>query len=162
MRTIDRVSQFIDSQGISKNEFDKRIDAANGYIGKQIKKGASIGSDVIERIVSAFPQLSLEWLVTGKGEMMKGNQYQRAKEEIVPLSVSETAERYKTTQEGVIYDLFKRTNEIKSQVLHENPTPGELKTLMLELLQMTGEMEKKIMELYEKNLKAIDYLKKDS
>lgn len=66
MKTIDRLEQFIESQYISKNSFDLKIEASNGYIGKQIKSHASIGSDVLEKIFSSFPELSPRWLLTGK------------------------------------------------------------------------------------------------
>lgn len=70
MKTIERLKQFIDYKAISLTQFDKLIGAGNGYIGKQIQRGASIGSDVIETIVSNFPELSPAWLVAGVGNML--------------------------------------------------------------------------------------------
>lgn len=70
MKTIDRFSQYIKAKGISLNSVDIQLGMANGYIGKQIKNHASIGSDVIEKIVGIYTDLNLSWLVTGKGEMM--------------------------------------------------------------------------------------------
>lgn len=70
MKTIERLRVFLEEQSISKNDFDKRIGASNGYIGKQIKNSASIGTDVIEKIISIFPQLNIIWLLTGEGPML--------------------------------------------------------------------------------------------
>ena len=33
------------------------------------KNNASVGSDVIERIIKEYPQVNLVWLITGKGDM---------------------------------------------------------------------------------------------
>lgn len=70
MRTIDRIKAYIDFKGISLNAFDKSIGAGNGYIGKQIKLSSSIGSDVIEKIISIYTDLNPLWLITGYGEMI--------------------------------------------------------------------------------------------
>jgi len=70
MKTVDRLQVYLKENGISYNALDVSIGAGNGYIGKQIKRGASIGSDVIEKIVSTYPDLSLSWLITGQGEMI--------------------------------------------------------------------------------------------
>ena len=34
------------------------------------KNSASVGSDIIERILEVYPQVNLMWLITGKGEML--------------------------------------------------------------------------------------------
>jgi phage repressor protein C with HTH and peptisase S24 domain len=74
MKIINRIAQYIDTEGISKNAFDKIIGAGNGYIGKQITNDASIGGDVIEKIICNFPKLNPIWLITGEGEMLKSAQ----------------------------------------------------------------------------------------
>jgi len=71
MKIIERLNQFIDYKNISLNMFDKSIGASNGYIGKQIKNNGSIGSDLIQKIFSVYPDLNILWLMTGEGEMIK-------------------------------------------------------------------------------------------
>lgn len=78
MKFIDRLVIYIETKGISLNAFDKSIGTANGYIGKQIKNSASIGADIIEKIVSVYTDLSIEWLISGKGEMLKAYSNQEA------------------------------------------------------------------------------------
>jgi hypothetical protein len=72
MKIINRLADYIEYKGISLNSFDKAIGTANGYIGKQIKNNASIGVDIIEKIICVYSDLSVEWLITGKKEMIKG------------------------------------------------------------------------------------------
>lgn len=66
---INRLKLFIDHKGISLNAFDKSINAGNGYTGRQIKNQASIGSDILEKIFSTYPDLNINWLFTGNGSM---------------------------------------------------------------------------------------------
>ncbi len=73
MKTIHRLKQFINHKLISLNAFDNTIAAATGYIGKTIKNEGSIGSDVLEKIFCAFPELNPVWLLTGVGNMILEN-----------------------------------------------------------------------------------------
>ena len=70
-KTIDRIVDFINHMGMSVRQFDISIGAANGYTLRMKKNNASVGSDVIERIVNKYPRISIEWLITGKGNMFK-------------------------------------------------------------------------------------------
>ena len=74
LKTIDRLMQFIKYAGLSARQFDLSIGAGNGYTLRMQKNSASIGSDVIETILKAYPQLNVVWLITGEGEMLKENE----------------------------------------------------------------------------------------
>ena len=58
---------FIEFKGRKKNTIYKETGLSNGYFDK-VKE---LGADKIERIISIFPDLNLEWLITGKGTMLK-------------------------------------------------------------------------------------------
>lgn len=68
-KTINRIMQVISSLNMSARQFDLSIGTANGYILRMQKNNASVGSDVIERIIKEYPQVNLVWLITGKGDM---------------------------------------------------------------------------------------------
>ena len=63
----DRILQFIDYKGISKNKFYIETGISNGILDK--KSGLSM--DTIEKFYSTYPELNPEWLLTGKGPMLK-------------------------------------------------------------------------------------------
>lgn len=65
-----RIGEFIEAVGLSYYAFENSIGASRGAISKAVKDEKSIGSNVIERIISTYPQLSPNWLVTGNGEML--------------------------------------------------------------------------------------------
>lgn len=70
MRLIERLYQFIEHKGLSAYGFERSCELSNGYLKKQLKGGGSVGSDVLEKIHHAYPELSLIWLITGTGGMI--------------------------------------------------------------------------------------------
>lgn len=70
---IERLSKFIDILGISVRKFELSIAASNGLIRKAIANKTDIQSKWITLIAENYPQLSLDWLLTGKGEMLKNS-----------------------------------------------------------------------------------------
>lgn len=64
---IDRIMQLIDFKGINKSKFYKETGLSNGFLDK-VK---DIGASKIEDILKTYPEISPEWLLTGKGEMLK-------------------------------------------------------------------------------------------
>lgn len=62
-----RILQFADSLNISKRDFYKIIDVSRGTL--ESKTG--ITEDVLAKFIAAYPQISLTWLMTGSGDMLK-------------------------------------------------------------------------------------------
>lgn len=65
----ERILTFIESEGIKKNAFfqETGIQASN-FKGKNIL--SQPGSDMLVKILSIYPKLSAEWLMTGRGNML--------------------------------------------------------------------------------------------
>lgn len=71
MVAIERFFQFLEFKKLKHTPIEKEIGLSNGYLGKMLTRKASIGSEVIEKIVYHFPDLNLRWLITGVGEMVE-------------------------------------------------------------------------------------------
>jgi hypothetical protein len=76
-KTINRIVQLLNTLNLSARQFDMSIGTANGYTLRMQKNNASVGSDVIERIVKKYPQVNLVWLITGKGDMFISQQKEK-------------------------------------------------------------------------------------
>lgn len=93
MTSKERVLLYLDSKGVSKYQFYKDTGLSNGFL----DKGENIGSDKCEIISDAFPDLSIEWLITGKGDMLSTGralkveepQFQYERTDNVPLVTTE-------------------------------------------------------------------------
>jgi hypothetical protein len=66
----ERIMQFIDNEGIIKAVFYGKIKiSSSNFKGDGAK--SELGGDIIAKILSEYPNLNPEWLLTGKGEMLK-------------------------------------------------------------------------------------------
>lgn len=68
MSINDRTKLFVKSQEITMKAFEQSINASNGYINNITR---SISLEKIDLIVEKYPLLNIEWLLTGKGDMLK-------------------------------------------------------------------------------------------
>lgn len=71
---LDRIKLYIDAKGISISAFEKSVGMSNASFSKAIKNNGAIGTDKLENILSVYSDLSSEWLLTGKGNMLKGEE----------------------------------------------------------------------------------------
>lgn len=67
-----------------RNVFEAAIGKKDGYLTTAIKKETEIGSNVLEHLAKKFPELNLDWLITGEGDMLRNS-----KETSLSFSTSE-------------------------------------------------------------------------
>ena len=70
---FSRIRQFVDYKGISNNEFGREIECSSGQIAQMLTYEKNFGIDKLLKIVSKYPEISLEWLLTGDGNMLKND-----------------------------------------------------------------------------------------
>ncbi len=71
--TLDRIKQICDNEGIKITALENRIGASKGVLSRALNKGSDIQSKWISKIVENFQQYNPEWLLTGKGSMLKSD-----------------------------------------------------------------------------------------
>ena len=64
-----RLIGFIKHENLSQKKFETLVGLSNGYV-NNIRQ--SISPEKLQSIALCFPNLSLEWLLTGEGEMLRG------------------------------------------------------------------------------------------
>lgn len=81
----EKILAFLNESGIKKADFFKLtgIQSSN-FKGDNIKSAP--GSDMLVKILTHYPQLSAEWLLTGKGDMLKNERAQTRTPQQNPLS----------------------------------------------------------------------------
>ena len=68
---IERLDYFAKERGLNDNKITVDAGLSIGSLGKSRKSKGGLYSDSIEKILCAYPELNPEWLLTGKGEMIK-------------------------------------------------------------------------------------------
>ena len=66
-----RAVEFVNHLGIKMKTFEERCGLSSGYI-TSMRKG--FGSDKLNNVLTAYPELSREWLLYGEGEMLKSEE----------------------------------------------------------------------------------------
>ena len=64
----ERLEFYLKSKRINKSEFGRRIGVSNAFISSMKK---SISPEKLQKISEEFPDLSIDWLMTGQGKMIK-------------------------------------------------------------------------------------------
>lgn len=67
MEATTRLRKYLEYKGISKYEFHKKNNFSNGFLDTD----RAIGTDKCAKILEHYPDINPEWLLTGKGEMLK-------------------------------------------------------------------------------------------
>ena len=70
MNLKKRLKTFISKKRLKISFFESEIGLSHGYVNSITK---NIGNDKLEKIVERFPELNIEWLLFGKGSMLKSS-----------------------------------------------------------------------------------------
>lgn len=70
MKAIGRLYQYFDFKGIKPTRLERNMGLGNGYFSGQLRRDADIGSSIVEKIIENNQDLNIDWLITGKGNMI--------------------------------------------------------------------------------------------
>lgn len=68
---LDRISKISENESITITSLEKNIGASKGVLSRAIAKKTDILSKWTQAIVENYPQYSAEWLLTGRGAMLR-------------------------------------------------------------------------------------------
>lgn len=105
MTVKDRIKEFCKSENLSISAFEDTIRVSNGYVNSISK---SIGIDKLNTILEIYPNINLEWLLTGKGKMLKGQEEvldTESKLNVKPLNETRSIDPIKEIQSIPLYNI---------------------------------------------------------
>ena len=85
---IDRLFKFMEHKGLSQNQFEITCGLPHSDI-RSRKQGPT--ASYVAKIITKFPELNLNWLVSGKGQMLVGRQETKTTKQIPLLPFSAVA-----------------------------------------------------------------------
>lgn len=95
---LQRIKKYIDFKGVSISAFEKKLSFSNGSFSSQLKNNKTIGVDKLENILLFYEDINSEWLLRGKGNMLKATNKESAS---VNYNVSEPTVNYSKEKEGI-------------------------------------------------------------
>ena len=72
MGLLDRILEIAKREGITIGALEKQIGASKGVLSRAIQNKTDIQAKWLTRIVENYPLYSADWLLSGKGELLKG------------------------------------------------------------------------------------------
>ena len=66
-----RLQQLIDYLHTNVSQFEKNISVSNGAIRNAMLRDKGLNSDVISKILDIYPTINPDWLLLGRGEMLR-------------------------------------------------------------------------------------------
>lgn len=77
----ERLVKLAKSKGMSMRSFEESCNLGRGNISNMTNE-SSLGSDKLSKIIDKYPEVSLEWLVIGTGDMLRSDNSERR---LIPL-----------------------------------------------------------------------------
>ena len=68
---LSRIQELASKEGITIGALERMIGASKGVLSRAINNGTDIQSKWLQIIVENYPRYSADWLLTGKGDMLK-------------------------------------------------------------------------------------------
>lgn len=104
----------MEHEGLNPNKITVQAGLSVGLIGKAKKTNSGLNSDSIEKILHTYPNLSADWLITGRGEMCIGAKQKQY--ETTPQNLSYVSDNYYGSDSERIKEL-KHTIELQQEII---------------------------------------------
>lgn len=109
---IRRLEQFIKNQGLSVRSFEQSIGASDGMIRRAIKNNTDIQSKWLSITADIYPNLDINWLLTGRGFMLKSESTSPTGEHVSdPLPLP--------TEESLLYTMYKEEKAENKELIEQ-------------------------------------------
>lgn len=116
MKTIDRIFQYLEYHNIKPSKAEKDLGVGNGTLAKARDRSGGITSDILEKFISFYSDVSLKWLLAGVEPMIISQNTKKSQTELPPgpCQQCELRERLLHAQEEQITLLNERLSELKA------------------------------------------------
>jgi hypothetical protein len=111
----DRVIQLIEFKNISKEKFFAKIGTTSANFRGEARK-TPLNSTTIENIFSEIPDVNIEWLLTGNGEMLKKSEVSEQKNDTGNENFLKFLHEKTETLNKKIWDLEAENKHLKDEL----------------------------------------------
>jgi repressor LexA len=77
---VERLRVYLEKTHVSVSNAEKLLNVSNGALSKPFNAKTTIKTDTLEKFLKHFTDMSAEWLLTGKGEMLRDQEEKEEKQ----------------------------------------------------------------------------------
>ena len=107
-----RLKQIIDFHGLSNNRFAEKIGVSSAQMSHMLN-GKNFGISNLLNIISAFPDINGDWLLSGEGEMLKQPIVAKQSESAIIEHLKEQLKEMKDENKALNREIGKLELELK-------------------------------------------------
>lgn len=121
MNINNRVREIISHLQISDRQFAIHIGVNQSVVASMFSRGTEPSAKILTSILDKCPEISAEWLMRGKGEMIIGSEQPNTSAETTPISDRESALIDTIAmQQETINNLHRRIKELEAELIINN------------------------------------------
>ena len=125
----DRIKQIIEYYGLSVRAFEQKISVSESLIYRGLARNSDFGASVIAKILNYCSDISPDWLLLGKGEMLREKRENVGGEDIsfvkIPTDVWETMRLQTASLKEKDAQVSKLINMLGADLEKKKETPKE-------------------------------------
>lgn len=145
---LQRIIVICKQRGDSETQFAKMIGSNQKTINQQLRGERSLSFDTVLKVLSAFEDISSEWLLRGEGNMIKPQHEQTVEPQPALISAEGN-----TPEASVLYQIYNDTVKKMQELVVENT---KLKEQVTELSEGSEELAKVLRSYHDSNKELAD------
>lgn len=145
---IDRVKEVLRAKSRSVREFAELIGVKQVTLNQQLAGDRKLSLDIVQSILNSFEDISSEWLLRGKGDMIKPQHEQIVEPQ--PALISTAGD---TPEASILYHIYNDTINRMKELVEENT---KLKMQVTELSEGSEELAKTLKSFHDSNKELAD------
>jgi transcriptional regulator with XRE-family HTH domain len=155
----ERIDKILQMEGLSQTDFAKKIDVNSANFNQVLLGKRHVQKNLPSKIAEAFPEIRLEWLLYGTGEMYAKDQHLADKTAINEhMAMLPTRPRLPKDAEGSIFQYYKGE---KRRLCQERPIIYNLTDYDFSLILKNNRMSPKYERGDEAFFKETDFINED-
>lgn len=145
---IDRVKEVLRAKSKSVREFAELIGVKQVTLNQQLAGDRKLSLDIVQSILNSFEDISSEWLLRGKGDMIKPQHEQIVEPQ--PALINAVGD---TPEASILYHIYNDTINRMKELVEENT---KLKMQVTELSEGSEELAKTLKSFHDSNKELAD------
>ena len=128
-KPIKRIQRFAQLSQLSIGKFEEAAGINHNVIQNAIQRNSHMSDDTLAKIMTTFPELSIKWILTGKGEML--------------LTTKEVLGNSSIQQEPSYAGFIEKLSKIDDKEL-----AADLKVELFQLYQSNSDLKTDLLRVY--------------